>query len=102
MSKRILLLSIASFSLSNAVHMRVTTQNSYHSFFMALSNLEGIHVDLVGRLLTWMPLETVPDYNTMISRLEQVPTQMEQIIQLLSLGVEAGVTMHENSMVSIH
>ncbi|XP_018027215.1 uncharacterized protein LOC108682539 [Hyalella azteca] len=70
----------------------------YKNFYLALNNKEGIQVDLVARTLSWMPLVTVADYNTMLARLQAVPTQVTQIIQLLSAGVEANITNHELSM----
>ncbi|KAF2365377.1 Protein of unknown function DUF885 [Trinorchestia longiramus] len=70
----------------------------YKNFYMPLNNKEGIQVDLVARTLSWMPRTTVENYNTMVTRLQGVPTQVEQIIQLLTAGVEAGLTMHNFSM----
>ena len=72
-----------------------------NSFFIALSNKEGIQVDFTGRLLGWMNYETLNDYNIALSRISKIPVQVDQIIDLLKLGVEEGILLHNRSMVSL-
>ena len=67
-------------------------------YLIALNNREGIQADFL-RLLGWMPQTTVENFYTMISRLEKVPQQIDQIILLLEQGQAEGIVLHEYSMV---
>lgn len=65
---------------------------------MALSNKEGVQVDFL-RLLSWMPHETVQNYESIITRLGQLGKQISQIIVLLKVGVNETIVLHERSAV---
>lgn len=71
----------------------------YFRFYLALSNMEGIHLDF-PRLLSYMPRETLLDYYTIIDRLNNLPQQINQVIELLKAGMEEGIVLHEHSIVS--
>ena len=65
---------------------------------MPINNLEGIQVDMI-KVFQWMNNQTMEDYDRMISRLQAMPTQINQIIALMEMGISNSVTYHEYSMV---
>jgi len=69
----------------------------FNNFLLVLNNLEGPQLDF-DRLISWMPANTSEDYNKILQRMSELPTQIDQMIELMKLGVENKITYHENSM----
>ena len=67
-------------------------------YYLPINNLEGIQIDML-RQFKWMLKDTLEDFNKMISRLDKMSIQINQIIDLLKAGVKAGITYHNYSMV---
>jgi len=63
----------------------------FHSEFLAITQLGGVHQD-VTRLLASMPASSVGDYENMLARLRGVPLLIEQTLVLLDRGLSAGIT----------
>lgn len=72
----------------------------FKGYYQPISYIEGIHVDL-ERLIGWMKMETHEDFLKIISRFERVPTQVEQIINLMKAGVAEGNISHKISLKSV-
>ncbi|CAL4067215.1 unnamed protein product, partial [Meganyctiphanes norvegica] len=73
----------------------------YKGFYFLLNYNEGIHKDF-ERLITWMVLETPEDFDKLLSRYMALPTQVDQIISLMSEGVLEGLVYHDISMKGIN
>jgi len=69
----------------------------YHNFVLVVNNLEGPQLDF-DRLISWMPKNTTEDFDIIISRMSKFPVQVDQTIDLMTLGVEKKITYHESSM----
>src|SRR5438034_283926 len=59
--------------------------------YLAVTQLGGVQQD-VGQLLARMPTARVSDYEDIMSRLNGVPTLVDQTVVLLEQGLGAGVT----------
>ncbi|XP_037803053.1 uncharacterized protein LOC119597548 [Penaeus monodon] len=69
----------------------------YKGYLLPLCTMEGIHVDF-QRLISWMRLEKVEDYENLLSRYKFLPKQLTQIEELMSQGVSEGIVHHAISM----
>ncbi|XP_018009552.1 uncharacterized protein LOC108667079 isoform X2 [Hyalella azteca] len=67
---------------------------SYQGYLMTISNLGNPKSDLRS-LLTKMPRLTYAHYMSILQRLHALPEQMAQIEELMALGVEKNITLHE-------
>eukprot|EP00794_Sanderia_malayensis_P011835 gene11835-13063_t len=72
----------------------------YKSYLFPLNQLEGPQADF-PRLISWMKTETVEDYEKILSRLRQFPTQIQQMIELLRKGINENYTMAMESIQSL-
>ena len=59
--------------------------------YFAVTQLDGPQQD-VGQLLARAPTRRVSDYEDIVARLNAIPTLIDQVLQLLAKGLEAGVT----------
>ena len=59
--------------------------------YFAVTQLDGPQQD-VGQLLARAPTRQVSDYEDIVARLNAIPTFIDQTLQLLAKGLEAGVT----------
>lgn len=59
--------------------------------YLVINHLGGVYSSL-AQLAAWVPLRTVADYNHFIARMRGVPTQVENTIINLRLGLEKKVT----------
>lgn len=69
----------------------------FQGFLMPIGYSEGVHVDF-ERLVSYMTLEGVSDFEKVLARYRQLPKQIDQIILLMKKGVETGVVHHHISM----
>lgn len=67
------------------------------AFTLPLNYMEGIQTDL-ERLVSWMKLENLVDYEKLLNRYRAVPDQIAQIQTLMETGVKRGITNHAISM----
>ena len=58
---------------------------------LVIDHMGGVDLELV-QLLDFMPARTVQDYEAMLSRLRGFPRVVDQTLDLLARGLEAGVT----------
>jgi uncharacterized protein (DUF885 family) len=63
----------------------------FHSEFLAITQLGGVHQD-VTQVLTSMPASSVGDYENRLARLRRVPVLIEQTLVLLDRGLSTGIT----------
>lgn len=64
---------------------------SQKMYFLAIDQLNGVPAG-VEHTLQAMPLDTLEDYHNFLSRLEKLPTLIDQTIKLLQKGIEKGIT----------
>lgn len=64
---------------------------SYASQYLQIDQLHGIHLE-IPLLIGMMPTETVQNYENILSRLKGFPILVDQTIELLNKGLEAGIT----------
>lgn len=69
----------------------------YKGYLLPLCAMEGIHVDF-QRLISWMALEKLEDYENLLSRYKFLPKQLTQIEELMLQGVSEGIVHHAISM----
>lgn len=69
----------------------------FKSYFLPLNILEGIHVEGI-LTITDMKADTEKDFEKLIARLEKLPLRIKQVIDVLKLGVEAGVVYYASSV----
>ncbi|XP_068227535.1 uncharacterized protein [Palaemon carinicauda] len=69
----------------------------FQGFLIPIGFSEGVHVDF-ERLISYMKLEEVADYQKVIARYQQLPKQINQILLLMKRGAETGVVHHQISM----
>ncbi|KAA0188748.1 hypothetical protein HAZT_HAZT005679 [Hyalella azteca] len=72
---------------------------TYQGYLMTISNLDNPKSDLRS-LLTKMPRLTYAHYMSILQRLHALPEQMAQIEELMALGVEKNITLHEYNVVT--
>lgn len=65
--------------------------NSFHDELMPIDALNGIQTQIPQTLL-FMPNETVEQAEDIFSRLKAIPEALEQVLVLLNLGIEKGIT----------
>lgn len=70
---------------------------SFQGFLLPIGFSEGVHMDF-QRIIFYMIFEEVADYEKLISRYQQLPKQLNQILGLLKKGVTAGVVHHRITM----
>ncbi|XP_076033286.1 uncharacterized protein LOC143020652 isoform X2 [Oratosquilla oratoria] len=70
---------------------------AFKGYLLPLNYTEGIHEDFED-LISWMVFETPQDYEKLLSRLRKLPVQIEQIIDLMRVGMKEGVVNHAVSM----
>ncbi|CAL4152690.1 unnamed protein product, partial [Meganyctiphanes norvegica] len=66
-------------------------------FTLPLNYMEGIHADL-ERLVSWMKLEDLKDYEKLMARYQSIPNQISDINTLMETGVSMGIVNHGISM----
>ncbi|RXG56629.1 PHD finger-like domain-containing protein 5A [Armadillidium vulgare] len=73
--------------------------NFYHlkGIYLTINFLEGPQLD-IEKQFNWMLRNTTYDYDLMISRLQKISLQLDQVIDLMRAGVANNVTYHERSM----
>ncbi|HEX6862920.1 MAG TPA: DUF885 domain-containing protein [Thermoanaerobaculia bacterium] len=59
--------------------------------YMVIDHMGGIDLELV-QLLDFMPARTVQDYEAMLTRMRGFPRVVDQTLDLLARGLEAGIT----------
>ncbi|KAK7063170.1 hypothetical protein SK128_021923 [Halocaridina rubra] len=69
----------------------------YERYLTPLSYLGGIHSDFSDGL-SYMLTDKLDDYKKILSRIHAFPTQIEQVGELLRIGVSKGIVMHNISM----
>ncbi|MCL4120290.1 UNVERIFIED_CONTAM: hypothetical protein GTU68_051869 [Idotea baltica] len=70
----------------------------FKGFYLPMNYLEGPQVDMENQF-GWMLRDTFDDYDVMIRRMELLPLQIDQIIDLMKAGVTNGITYNAISMV---
>ena len=63
--------------------------------------MEGLHIDF-QRLAEWMKLQTVENFDNLITRFTKFSNQADQVIGVLKSGVKKGMTNHKISMVKAY
>lgn len=66
-------------------------------YLFPVNFLEGVHIEF-ERLVSFMPLKTVTDYQKLISRYRAFPLQATEIIDVLREGIKMNMTCHAVSM----
>ncbi|MCL4120289.1 UNVERIFIED_CONTAM: hypothetical protein GTU68_051869 [Idotea baltica] len=69
----------------------------FKGFYLPMNYLEGPQVDMENQF-GWMLRDTFDDYDVMIRRMELLPLQIDQIIDLMKAGVTNGITYNAISM----
>ncbi|KAB7497566.1 hypothetical protein Anas_03158 [Armadillidium nasatum] len=71
----------------------------YHlkGIYLTINFLEGPQLD-IEKQFNWMLRNTTYDYDLMISRLQKISLQLDQVIDLMRAGVANNVTYHARSM----
>ncbi len=79
--------------LSFDLFLRETEQSvalqRFPSEWMPISQMSGVHLS-IPELPRLAPLRTVKNYDDFLARLEAYPRQVDQVIELLKLGIAAG------------
>lgn len=72
----------------------------FKSYFFPINNLEGIQLDLMHGI-QFMKYDTVEDFEKYVGRLEKVSAKVDQVVEVLNKGIEAGMVMHRYSLVDV-
>jgi uncharacterized protein (DUF885 family) len=68
--------------------------------YLPLDHMQGPHIDF-PQIIEFHPFETTDDFSRYISRLKAFPRQIDQVIELLSKGVELKITAFMNVIVHV-
>jgi len=69
----------------------------YRGFYFPINYMEGVHVDF-QRLPEWATLTHLKDYEDLLARYEAFPTYVSQLVDILQIAINKGVTNHAVSM----
>ncbi|XP_076033289.1 uncharacterized protein LOC143020654 isoform X2 [Oratosquilla oratoria] len=72
----------------------------FKGYLLPININDGPHVDF-EKLVSWMVFETPEDYEKLLSRLGQLPRQIDQIITLMRTGMKDGIVQHEVAMKNV-
>ncbi|KAL7638265.1 UNVERIFIED_CONTAM: hypothetical protein RMT77_010829 [Armadillidium vulgare] len=70
-------------------------------YYLALNYMEGPH-KYVTQLFSYMPRNNPKDFEVILKRLEKLPRQMDQIIDLLNAGIKNNITLHSLSLKNLN
>ncbi|MCA9245281.1 MAG: DUF885 domain-containing protein, partial [Phycisphaerales bacterium] len=79
------------FALFNRELSQMVEGHRFRMFLAPLTNRSGIHTE-VPEMGTFARFNSAEDYENFLRRLELVPGQIDDTIELLQLGLKAGIT----------
>ena len=62
----------------------------FHSYLKPVNQLGGVHIGFPN-IVDLMPFKTEIDYQNYLSRLEQIPTAINQTIDVMKQGIQEGM-----------
>eukprot|EP01124_Arcella_intermedia_P009009 TRINITY_DN157_c0_g1_i1.p1 TRINITY_DN157_c0_g1~~TRINITY_DN157_c0_g1_i1.p1 ORF type:complete len:445 (-),score=96.47 TRINITY_DN157_c0_g1_i1:551-1783(-) len=72
----------------------------YRMYMCMVNNVEGPHANF-AQVISYMPFNTAKDYNNYFSRMALFPTQIDQIIQLLTQAIKEKRIFPSNTMQTV-